>query len=156
MKVEPFSCGSDSASPRCCTADIEPWLIEAELKSKLISRSIFGLLAAIVSSWLRSSIESERVERLRTLLMKLLSAARCGSTDRPRVKGGAFSEFTMTLVEGLLLSPANARPAVIDSAAPMAIALSPKNLTKLVIVVILNVTCLMAIGWPQHRIGSNT
>src|SRR5215475_8915696 len=145
MKVVPFNCGSDSASPRCCTADIEPWLIAAELKSKLISRSIFGLLAAIVSSWLRSSIESERVERLRTLLMKPLSAARCGSADRLRVTGGAFSEFTMVLVEGLL-SPANARPAVIDSAALMVIALSPKNLTKLVIAVILKVTRLMAIG----------
>jgi hypothetical protein len=41
----------------------------------------------------------------------------------------------MVLVEGLL-SPANARPAVIDSAALMVIAFSPKNLTKLVIVVI--------------------
>src|ERR1700744_4923705 len=155
MKVVPFSCGSDSASPRCCTADIDPWLIEAELKSKLISRSIFGLLAAIVSSWLRSSIESERVERLRTVLMKLLLAARGGSTVRPRVSGGAFSELRIALVEGLL-SPANATPAVIDSAALMAIALSPKNLTKLVIVVILKIKRLMAIGWAEHRTGSNT
>jgi hypothetical protein len=41
----------------------------------------------------------------------------------------------MVLEEGLF-SPANARPPDIDSAALMVIAFSPKNLTKLVIVVI--------------------
>ena len=40
------------------------------------------------------------------------------------------------------LSPAKARPAVIESAAQMVIAFSPENLTKLVIVVILAVTRL--------------
>src|ERR1700749_2207608 len=38
------------------------------------------------------------------------------------------------------LSPAKARPAVIESAAQMVIAFNPENLTKLVIVVILFVT----------------
>src|SRR5581483_7671734 len=38
------------------------------------------------------------------------------------------------------LSPANARPAVIESAAQMVIAFNPENLTKLVMVVILFVT----------------
>jgi hypothetical protein len=53
-------------------------------------------------------------------------------------------------------SAANANPAVIDSAAPTAIALSPKNLTKLVIVKILGVKRLMAFGCSQARSGSNT
>jgi hypothetical protein len=52
-------------------------------------------------------------------------------------------------------SAAIARPAVIDSAAPTAIALSPKNLTMLVIVKILGVTRLMAFGCSQTRSGSN-
>src|SRR6185437_193427 len=138
-----------SASPRCCTDDIELWLIEAELKSKLISRSIFGLSRVRLWSWSRSSIDSERVGRLRTLLINVISrcffSIDCGSTERLRVAGAAFSDVMIALVE-IVLSPAKARPAVIESAAPMVIALIPKSVTELVIVVILAVTRLMAFG----------
>jgi hypothetical protein len=54
------------------------------------------------------------------------------------------------------ISPAKARLAVIESAAPMVIALIPKNLTELVIVVILAVTRLLAVGRPENRTGSRT
>src|SRR5579859_1577336 len=100
-------------------------------------------------SWSRSSIDSERVGRLRTLLISVISrcffSSACGSPERLRVTGGAFSDVMIALV-GIVLSPAKATPAVIESAAPMVIALIPKNLTELVIVVILAVTRLMAFG----------
>jgi hypothetical protein len=96
----------------------------------------------MVSSWLRSSVDSDRVARFLTLLMKVVSLAVSGLADRPRV-ADPFRELTIVLVE--IVSPATARPTVIDSAAPAAIALNAKNLMKLVIIVIL-VTRLMA-GW---------
>ena len=80
-KVEPRSFGSDSASPSACTEGIEALLMSAELKSKWISRSIFGLVAAISAISSRSPIDSDRVLRLRTLLTKFASLAlTAGST----------------------------------------------------------------------------
>src|SRR5215475_7158503 len=115
-------------------------------------------------SWLRSSVDSERVERLRMLLMKVTSlfffAALCGSSDRLRVvrtvasDSGDFSELMSEFV--VTVSPAKVTPEVIESAAATVIALIPKNLTELVIVVILKISRLLAFGCSETRTGSNT
>src|SRR3984893_12461970 len=91
-KVEPFRLGFDSALPSSCTAWVEVLLIAAELKSKLISRSMFGLVDAISAICSRSPSDSDRVLRLRTVLMKLISFALIvgsafGPIDRPRGTG---------------------------------------------------------------------
>src|ERR1700756_4658178 len=97
MKVNPFSFGSDRAWPSAWTEGIDDWRIEAELKSKLISRSIFGLVAAISAISSRSPSDSDRVLRLRILARKLSSLALAaastwgGPTDRPRVSGCGFT-----------------------------------------------------------------
>src|ERR1700742_2189117 len=118
--------------------------MSAELKSKWISRSIFGLVAAISAISSRSPIDIDRVLRLRMLATKFTSLALTAgstlgtSTERPRVSG--FGCSALMIWSDDTLSPAKAMPAVIESAAQMVIAFNPENLTKLVIVVILVVT----------------
>src|SRR6516165_8197155 len=97
------------------------------------------------------------------LLMKVVSrffcSSFCGSSERLRVinvvdSDDGLSELMMVLVDPG--SAAKARPAVIASTAPAVIAFVAKNLTELVMVVILAVPSLLAIGWPENRTGSNT
>src|SRR5262249_8456799 len=155
-KVEPRSFGSDSAAPSACPEGIDSLLMSAELKSKWISRSIFGLVAAIWAISSRSPIDIDRVLRLRRLCTKFISCALAGSTwgvptERPRVSG--FGCSALRIWSDDTLSPAKARPAVVDGAAQMVIAFSPENLTKLVIVVVLAVARLFGrldaanLGW---------
>jgi hypothetical protein len=97
------------------------------------------LVAANSAICSRSPVESDRVERLRTVFRNVASLActagsACGPADRPRVTGFGFNASRI-LSEEMLLSPASARPAVIDSAAVSVIAFSAKNLSKRVIVV---------------------
>ena len=74
-----------------------------ELNSKLISRSIFGFELEIELIFSRSSVESERVGRLRKAAIKRVSsaarAALAGDIVRPRVARGAFNAFTMSSAE---------------------------------------------------------
>src|SRR5207248_7139601 len=86
-------------------------------------RSIFGLLAASSAISWRSPSDSDRVLRLRSVLTKLVSLARvaasagcCGPVERPRVAPG-FGFRASRILSAETVSPAAARPAVIDSAA---------------------------------------
>src|SRR5262249_36251771 len=108
-------------------------------------RSIFGLVAASCATSSRSPSDSDRVERLRSVLMKVASLA-CAAVstcwppaDRPRVSGFGCSALEIWSAE-ITASPASARPAVIDSAAPSAMAVIPESLEMLVMVVFLWVT----------------
>src|SRR3954447_3773187 len=146
MKVEPFRLGSESALASSSTACSELLLMSAELLSKRISRSIFGLVAAISAISWRSSNESDRVLRLRTKLRKLtsficLAVSTCGAAiERPRV--GDVGLSARTILSADTVSPAKAMPTVIDSAAP-----SVTMESKRVIVVILNVTPARLAAW---------
>src|SRR5215831_674474 len=142
-KVEPFSFASVSASPRAFTDGIDAELIEAELKSNWISRSMFGLVAAISAICSRSLVDSERVLRLRSPSTKLAcfaltSGSICAARapmESPRVSGLGCNALRICSAD-TLPSPASANVAVIDSPAQIVIALSPEKL-KLVIVVVL-------------------
>src|SRR4051794_31703657 len=83
----------------------------AELNSKLISRSIFGFELEIELIFSRSSVESERVGRLRKAAIKRVSsaarAALAGDIVRPRVARGAFNAFTMSSAERCSAADAN-------------------------------------------------
>jgi hypothetical protein len=60
----------------------------------------------------------------------------CVPADRPRVSGFGCSALAIWSAE-ITLSPASANPAVIDSAAPSAMAVIPESLEMLVMVVFL-------------------
>src|SRR6476620_5204684 len=75
----------------------------AELNSKLISRSIFGFELAIEVIFSRSSVDSDRVGRLRKAAIKRVSsaarAALAGDVVKPRVIRGGFSALMMSSAE---------------------------------------------------------
>ena len=75
----------------------------AELNLKLISRSIFGLELAIDAILSRSSVDRERVRRLRSAPRNFVSSAAlaslAGDVVRPRVTRGDFSAFMMSSAE---------------------------------------------------------
>src|SRR6516164_347579 len=102
---------------------------------------MFGLVETIEAISSRSSSDSERVLRLRTLARKVSSFAFaawsiCGSPiDSPRVGLGCSARTIWSA--GTTPSPASARPAVIVNAAQTVIALIAECLAKLVIAVIL-------------------
>src|SRR3954470_5435788 len=83
----------------------------AELNSKLISRSIFGFELEIEVIFSRSSVESERVGRLRKAAINFVSsavrAALAGDIVRPLVARGAFNAFTMSSAERCSAADAN-------------------------------------------------
>src|SRR3954469_4248252 len=111
MKVRPFRSALVSAFPSSVICGIAFDPITAELYSKLISRSIFGFELAIDAILSRSSVESERVGRLRNAPMNFVSsaarAASAGDVVRPRVTRG-FSAIMMSSAERC--SAANASP----------------------------------------------
>ena len=84
-----------SAFPSSVTCGIAFDPITAELNSKLISRSIFGFELAIDAILSRSSVDSERVGRLRNASINCVSsaarAASAGDVVRPRVTRGALA-----------------------------------------------------------------
>src|SRR3954470_15443852 len=75
----------------------------AELNLKLISRSIFGLELAIDAILSRSSVDKERVTRLRRAPRNFVSSAALSSLSedfvRPRATRGDFSAFMMSSAE---------------------------------------------------------
>jgi hypothetical protein len=79
----------------------------AELNLKVISRSIFGFELAIDAILSRSSVDSERVARLRTLSRPRRRAASAGDVVRPRVTRGGFSAFIMSSAERCSAAKAN-------------------------------------------------
>src|SRR3954452_3558294 len=125
MKVRPFRSALLSAFPSSVTCGIAFDPITAELNSKLISRSIFGFELAIDAIWSRSSVDSERVGRLRNASRNRVSAAARaasgGDVVRPRVTRG-FSALMMSSAERF--SAANANP---DERAKPATKTTPKK-----------------------------
>src|SRR5262245_47220263 len=103
MKVRPFRSGLVRAFPSSVTCGIALEPVTAELKSKLISRSIFGLELAIDAILSRSSVDRERVGRLRKELRNFVSstagASLAGDVVRPRVIVGDFSALIMSSAE---------------------------------------------------------
>ena len=101
--MRPFRSSVVSAFPSSVTCGIAFDPMMAELNSKLISRSIFGFELEIELIFSRSSVESERVGRLRKAAINRVSsaarAALAGDIVRPRVARGAFSAFTMSSAE---------------------------------------------------------
>ena len=110
MKVRPFRSALVSAFPSSATCGIALDPSTAELNSKLISRSIFGFELAIDAILSRSSVDSERVARLRKASINVSSAARAASAGdvvRPRVTRGGFSAFIMSSAERCSAAKAN-------------------------------------------------
>src|SRR3982074_1411627 len=103
MKIRPLRSGLVSAFPSSVTCGIALDSITAELYLKLISRSIFGFELAIDAILSRSSVDRERVGRLRTALRNFVSsaarAASAGEVVSPRVARGDLRAFMMSSAE---------------------------------------------------------
>jgi hypothetical protein len=146
-------------APRAFTDGIEAGRIEAELNSNLISRSMFGLVAAISAICPRSLINSERALRLRRPSTKLAcfaltSGSICAGRapmESPRMGGLGCNALRICSAD-TLPSPASAKVAVIDSPAQIVIILSPEKLKRVIVIVLV----VIPEGRPAQRFDAWT
>src|SRR5262249_53817629 len=145
--------GLDSALPSLTTSGMACALMTAELESKLISRSMRSCFVSVMAAiFSRSSMVSERVTRLRTLLMKRssssLRAASAGHRVRLRVMRPLLAAVSAFTICSSLTSPARADPvaAVQASAAPS----SAQTVPNLRFPVCAAIVTLRLVGQPPH------
>src|SRR6516162_2122498 len=126
--------GLDSALPSLTASGMACALMTAELESKLISRSMRSCFVSVMAAiFSRSSMVSERVTRLRTLLMKRssssLRAASAGDWVRLRVMRPLLAAVSAFAICSSLTSPARADPvaAAQASAAPSSAQIVPNR-----------------------------